>query len=101
MKKLCYYLSNIVLMLYLILYFPLFIYVKSRILNESLFEHSLMLNQIMDKNTIAVVIISIIIKVIFNSKRTSVNNRNKVLGIIIFILELITVFYINKYFRTI
>ena len=99
-NKMCYYLSNIILILYLILYFPLFIYVKST-LNENLFEHSLILNKTMDKITIVVVIISIIIKIIFNSKRMKINNRNKILGIVIFILELIIVAFINTLFKTV
>ncbi len=97
-NKIYYYLSNIILGIYLILYLPIFVLVKN-IIPESTIQFGIVVNNTMSRISIIIVVIIIILKMIFNGKKLDINKNNKILGIVIFILELLILFFLNTMIR--
>ena len=94
MKKILYYLSNIVLGIYLIAYIPLFALVKSN--TQYGFQSHLIINEIMTKVSIGVIIASIILKLIFKSKKFELSKLEKIINITIFCIELLLIFVLKS-----
>ena len=102
MKKILYYLPNIVLGIYLLIYIPLqriiLINLPESYINKYGFEVYLMpydANLIMNKISIGILVVSGLLKVFFNSKKCNSGKSDKILGIILFIVELIILFILK------
>ena len=95
MKKILYYLSNIVLGLYLIIYIPLFAFVKNS--TPDGFQSHIVINERMRQISICVIVISIILKIFFRSNKFGLNKIDKIINIIIFVIEILLICFMMAF----
>ena len=99
MKKILYYLSNIILGVYIILYIPIQSVVPDYG-NSSLgiLYSGMYINENMRKISLTVIVVSCILKSIFSSKRIEVKDSEKKNSTIAFIIEILVILYMGTIF---
>ena len=93
MKKILYYLPNFILGGYAIIYIPIWMRLveKFHLSMTPLWDAE----RVMDKLSWNLIIISCILKLFFKSKKFELKELEKKIGIILFVIEIVLIFYLG------
>lgn len=99
MRKLLYYLSNILLGVYLIAYIPLLNYFLDAQWKEG-YSFPALVNSKLNQISLIVLIIVIICKIIFNSKILyGIQKKDKIISIILLVIEIAILWFLGVYWQ--
>ena len=99
-KKILFYVPTILLFIYAIIYVPLLKYLAQSLVEENVSETFYMaydVSQIMKKISIAIIIISVIWKIILNKERCNINKKTSIINIVVFIVLIITIVFLGMF----
>ena len=99
-KKILFYVPTILLLVYAIIYVPLLKYLVQSFVEENVsgtFYMAYDINQIMEKISIAIIIVTVIWKIIFNKERCNIDKRTSIINIVVFIILIIVIVFLGMF----
>ena len=98
-KKILFYLPTIILLIYVIAYYPLLTCLMNTLVNPSASPDAMVapfqVNDIMDKISICIVLLSIILKVIFRKEKCNIDKIPSVVNLTIFVVLIVLIFFLG------